>query len=292
MKIQNECIPCLLKRVIFETEHNTKDPEVKKRVISNACRVFSEAYDPNECSAVIATKVHKITYETLEDDDPYKDLKSQSNKVALSLLPRVEELVKNSNDPLKTSMICAIVGNTLDFGIDGGSSHPDVLYDTFEKNVSDGLGYDDSEKVKNILNNAKNVVLFTDNCGEIVFDKILCRELKRQYPNIFLTLVVRGEPILSDATIEDVEELQMEEVVDEVLTTGCYAVGVDFNNLPDTLKKRLDESDLVICKGMANYESFSETSYLPVVYLLRIKCRAIADSMNLPLNISAIKIYE
>jgi len=117
-------------------------------------------------------------------------------------------------------------------------------------------------------------------------------DLKKQFPDIFLTLVVRGEPILSDATIEDAEELQFKEIVDEILTTGCYAVGVDFNKIPETLKKRLDESDLIICKGMANYESFSETDYLPVVYLLRTKCRAIADSMNLPLNISAIKLYE
>ena len=292
MKIQTECVPCLIKRIIYESEQSTKDPEIQKKVVQNACKALGELYDPNVCSANIATKVHKIAYETLGDEDPYKDLKLESNRVALSLVPRVEEIIKNSSDPLKTSMICSIVGNMLDFGIRGGSTHPGNLTDIFEKTVSDGLGYDDTEKVKNLLKSSKHVVLFSDNCGEIVFDKIFCREMKKFNPDLFLTLVVKGEYILSDATMDDAVELGFNEVVDEILTTGCYAVGVDFSKLPETVEKRLKESDFIICKGMANYESFSETDYRPVAYLLRTKCNAIASSMELPLDINAIKVYE
>jgi len=46
----------------------------------------------------------------------------------------------------------------------------------------------------------------------------------------------------------------------------------------------------LICKGMANYESFSETGYRPIAYLLRTKCNAIATSMNIALNVNAIKV--
>jgi uncharacterized protein with ATP-grasp and redox domains len=292
MKIQTECVPCLLKRIIFEAEQSTKDPEVRTKVIKNACKVLSKFYDPNECSATIATKVHKIAYETLGDDDPYKDLKNLSNKVAQSLIPRVEELLKESDDPLKTSIICSIVGNTMDFGIEGGSSHPEALKGIFEETVAEGLGHDDTSKIEELLKKSKHVMLFADNCGEIVFDKILCRELKKFNPNISITLVVRGEPIISDATMEDAEELKFKEVVDEVLTTGCFAIGVDFKKLPLSLKKALKSTDLIICKGMANYEAFSETDYRPIAYLLRTKCTAIANSMTLPLNINAVKLYE
>ena len=292
MKIQTECVPCLLKRVIFETEQNTKDPEIKKKVIKNACEVLSQVYDPNECSAVIATKVHKIAYETLGDNDPYKDLKNESNRVAQSLVPKVEELIRKSDDPLKTSIICSIVGNTMDFGIEGSSKHPEQLKDIFEKTISEGLGYDDTGKFKDLLAKSKRVVFFTDNCGEIVFDKILCREIKRFNSDVFVTLVVRGEPIISDATIEDAEELQFHEVEDEILTTGGFAIGVDFSRLPSELTKALENANLIICKGMANYEAFSETDYLPIVYLLRTKCNAIARSMELPRNINVVKLYR
>jgi len=292
MKIQYECVPCLIKRIIFEAEQSTKDKEVITRTIKNACKTLSELYNPNHCSATIATRLHKIAYETLGDDDPYKNLKQQSNLIALKLVPRVEELVRKSDDPLRMSMICSIVGNTLDFGIRGGSKTPDDLYNIFDKSIEAGLGYDDVEKTKKIFKKSKNVLLFTDNCGEIVFDKILCRELKKAFPDIFLTLVVKGEKILSDATMEDVLELGFDEVVDEILTTGCFAVGVDFEKMPRDLEKKLQQADLIICKGMANYESFSETSYHPIVYLLRTKCSSIANSIGVPIDVNAVKLYS
>ncbi len=292
MKIHTECVPCLVKRIIFEAEQSTGNKKQRTEAIKNACKVLSEIYDPNRCSADIATKVHKIVYETLGDSDPYSDLKRQSNLVAKSLLPRVEELIKISEDSLKTSMICSIIGNMMDFGIEGGSPHPDLLKDAFEKIYSEGLGYDDYSQLKKLLRKSKNVVFFTDNCGEIVFDKVLCRELKKFNPDIFITLVVKGEEILSDATIKDTEELNFKDVVDEILTTGCFAVGVDFNHLLSDLEEALENTDLIICKGMANYESFSETEYRPIVYLMRTKCNAIATSMNIPLNVNAIKLYK
>ena len=127
MKIKPECVPCLIKRIIYETEQSTKDANVMTEVIRNACGVLSEFYNPEKCSAEIATKVHKLTYEILNDDDPYINLKNQSNKVALSLVPKVQELVNNSKDPLKSSILCSIIGNSMDFGIDGGSTHPEML---------------------------------------------------------------------------------------------------------------------------------------------------------------------
>jgi len=292
MKIQTQCVPCLLKRIIFEAEHSTNDHTIKTKVIRNACQALSKLYDPNECSATIATEVHKLVYEALGDDDPYKVLKNQSNKVAMSLVPQVEKLVEESDDPLKMSILCSIVGNTMDFGIEGASTHPDMLKDIFEKTVADGLGYDDSAMLKELLKKSKSVLLFTDNCGEIVFDKILCRELKKFNPKMFLTLVVKGESVLSDATMEDAEKLHFEEIVDKILTTGSFAVGVDFNKLPSELDKALEKVDLIICKGMANYESFSETNYHPIVYLMRTKCNVIANSLGIPVNINVVKFFK
>ena len=71
MKIQSQCVPCLLKRIIYETEINTKDPEIKDKVIKNACKILSKNYSYKFNSAEIATKVHKIAYNTLNNIDPY-----------------------------------------------------------------------------------------------------------------------------------------------------------------------------------------------------------------------------
>ena len=292
MKIQIECVPCLLKRIVFESEQSTDDTKIQQKTLKKTLTLLAHLYDPNGCSASIATIVHRVAYDTLGDEDPYKDLKKQSNKIAKKLVPRIEELVSVSEDPVRMSMLCSIVGNMMDFGIRGGSKDPNDLNDIFEEIISEDLVCDDTDEVKNILSESKNVILFTDNCGEVVFDKILCREIKKFNPDIFLTLVVKGEKILSDATMEDAIELGMDEVVDEILTTGCFAVGVDFDRLPSDVEKKLKPSDLIICKGMANYESFSETNYYPIAYLLRTKCSAIANSMGLPIDICAVKLYR
>ena len=287
MKIQTECIPCLIKRIIFEAEHSTSDKKIITKAIRDACRVLSELYDPNVCSVSIATQVHRAVYDALDDSDPYKNLKKESNRVALELIPKVEGFIKNFDDPLKASIICSIVGNMMDFGISGASDNPEMLRSVFSKTFEEGLGFDDVDKMKHVLQKSKNVLLFTDNCGEIVFDKILCREIKKCFPDVFLTLVVKGE-----ATMDDALELDFDDVVDEILTTDCFAVGVDFNKVSNDLRNRLDDVDLIVCKGMANYEAFSETKYRPVVYLLRTKCLAIADSMGLALDKNIVKIYQ
>ncbi len=292
MKIQTECVPCLLKRVLFEAELSTDDKKLQEDTIKKACTLLAELYDPNVTSAIIATKVHKLVYETLGDKDPYKDLKNQANKASQKLIPRVEELIGVCEDPLRMIMLCSIVGNMMDFGIEGASSSPEKLLDIFEETVSDDLDYDDYDKVKDILKDAKNVLLFTDNCGEIVFDKILCRELKKFNSDIFITVVVKGENILSDATMDDAILIGLDKEADEILTTGCFAVGVDFEKLPLNVKKLLDKSDIILSKGMGNYEAFSDTKYKPIAHLLRTKCNAIAKSLGVAKDINVIKLYR
>jgi damage-control phosphatase, subfamily I len=292
MKIQTECLPCLLKRILFEAELSTSDKKRQVAAVRTACSLLAELYDPATCSAVLATQVHKSVYETLHDKDPYLKLKQTSNEVASSLVPKVEGLISTSADPLKTSLLCSIIGNIMDFGIEGSSSHPRMLEEVFDTLYTEGLGYDDYPKLRELLRKATRLMIFTDNCGEIVFDKLLCRELKRFNPRLHITAVVKGEPILSDATLQDAQDISLLEVVDEVYTTGCFAVGVDFSRLPREVAQGLHDADVIIAKGMANYESFSETAYVPIAYLLRVKCHAIAQSLGLPQNISVIKVFE
>ncbi len=291
MKIQPECVPCLLKRVLFEADLSTDNKKIQNKTIKKACTLLSSLYDPKACSVDIATKVHKLAYETLGDKDPYKELKAASNKTAKKLIPRVEELVSVCEDPLRMSMLCSIVGNMMDFGIDGASSSPEKLQDIFEDTISEDLGYDDYDELKIYLKNAKNVLLFTDNCGEIVFDKILCRELKKFNPDIFLTVVLKGENILSDATIKDALDIELDKEVNQMLTTGCFAVGINFEKLPSDVLDLLDKSDIILSKGMGNYEAFSDTDYRPIAYLLRTKCKAIANSLGVDKDMNIIKLY-
>lgn len=292
MKITPTCVPCLLNRIIFEANQSTTDKNLQTQVIKNACAMLSKLYDPNECSAKIATKIHKKTYQILENPDPYKHLKKQSNSIASSFVQTIEKKISNSNYPLKTAILASIVGNTLDFGISGASSTPEELKQVFDEIYNQGIQYDDSEKLFSLLKDSSSILYFTDNSGEIIFDKIVCNQLKKTFSNLSISLVVKGEPVLSDATLDDVKTLGFENVVDNVFTTGGFAVGVDLSILPYEVKEKMKEVDIILCKGMANYESFSETDINPIVYLLRSKCEPIATSMNVPIHANIVKLYE
>ncbi|KAA0003595.1 MAG: DUF89 family protein [Thermoplasmata archaeon] len=288
MKMKPRCVPCLLNRVLYEAELANASQERQEEVIKKTAEQLLEEYKKEKSSAQIATIVHKMAYDLLGEEDPYRELKKRSNEVAKKIIPKAEDFIRKSKDKLEASILCSIVGNSIDFGIAGSASSPEELYKKFDEVIKEGIQHNDLDKVKKYLRG--NVLYFTDNCGEIVFDKLVCRELKKY--NVNLTLVVKGVPILTDATYEDAISLSFNEVVDEILTTGTFAVGVDFDAIPHELRKKLQNADLIICKGMANYEAFSETSYKPIAYFLKVKCKSIAEDMHLPLGINAIKLYE
>lgn len=286
MKMKPRCAPCLLNRVLFETMLVTRDTNIQKEVLLQSMKIIEKEYD-NHSSAHVATKVHQKAYQLMGSVDPYSELKKKSNQVAKNLLPRAQEIIEKSHDPLRAAVLCSIIGNTIDFGIEGSASSPQDLENFFEEAFNQGLGYNDLDRIKDLLNG--NIVLFTDNCGEIVFDGLLCKELKKY--DIYLTVVVKGVPILTDATIEDARYAGLERVADEILTTEGFAIGMDFNNLSPAMVKKLKSATLLICKGMANYEAFSETNYRPIIYFLRVKCQSIAEDMRVPLYSNTVKFY-
>ena len=288
MKMKARCAPCLLNRVLFESSLVTKDEKKISYVMENVLKKMAEIYSDKKSSAEIATEIHGYAYGLLGSKDPYKNLKEKSNEIALQLVPKAKEFIEKSEDKLKASILCSIAGNSIDFGIAGGASKPEELASKFEEYIKQGLYHDDVDEIKKYLKGS--VLYFTDNCGEIVFDKLVC-EILKEY-NIHLTLVCKRYPILTDATYDDVKKLGFEEVVDEIITTGKFAVGIDFYGISEKLKRKLQEANLIICKGMANYEAFSEANYRPIAYLMRIKCQSIAEAMELPAGINVAKLYK
>jgi len=288
MRMSPECIPCLIRRVLFEADEAGGDRSVE--AVRNAADMLGELFREGVCSATVATEVHRETYRILGTKDPYKALKKKSNEIALELYPAAERFVRNSKSPLRDAFLCAVVGNVLDFGIGTGYDHPAKLKKEFRNLLAEGLGHDDTVRIKKLLDKADKVVYLGDNCGEIVLDRLALKQLKEHH--IDLTLAVKEEPILTDATIRDITGLGMQKIVDRIVEVPGFAVGMDLEALKGPFGKLLRDADLIIAKGMANFESLSETDIMPIAYLLRTKCNPVADAMRLPKNINAVKLFE
>ncbi|MBI5001245.1 MAG: DUF89 family protein [Euryarchaeota archaeon] len=288
MKVRAQCAPCLLNRVLYETR--LVNPELEGEVIEACLKKMCELWAPNETSTEIAVKVHRLAYDMLGTDDPYAMVKAVSNRVAIDLLPRARAKAVRSKDRLREAALAAIIGNVLDFGIRSAVDEPEQLRGKFDALWAEGLHRDDTKKMAKYLRNGARIVYLADNCGEIIFDTILLDELRRRGAHV--TLVVRGKKILTDATMEDVKALGIGKHADAIATTESFAVGLPTKPMPRKLRKLLEGADLIICKGMGNYEALSEQGFRPIIYLMRTKCRPVAESVGEPLDKNVAKMFE
>ncbi len=288
MRMSPECVPCLVRRVLFETME--VDPSKSVETVKYASAALGRLFGEGVCSAVVATEVHRGVYDILGDDDPYRELKAKSNEVALELYPSAERFVARSRDKLRASFLCAVVGNVMDFGIGTGFDHPGTLRKEFRNLLAEGLGHDDTPAVRKMLKEGAEVAYLVDNCGEVVFDRLALRQLKKM--GVRTTLVLKGEPILTDVTMKDIDGLGLDELVDEVVEAPGFAVGIDLDAMEGRLGDMLRAKDLVIAKGMANFESLSETDLSPIVYMLRTKCAPVAENIGLEKDINAVKLLR
>jgi uncharacterized protein with ATP-grasp and redox domains len=220
--------------------------------------------------------------------DPYKELKHESNVMALNILPELLQLVDESKDKFRTATLIAAAANAIEFDVSGREFSLDELRHILN-NVETDLALDQVDELRDLCKNAKHVLFLHDNAGEVVLDMILIREIRRLGPKV--TAVVKGGPILNDATMVDAEEVNLAEYADEVIDTGAPAIGV---NLERNSKEFLDvfhSSELVVAKGMGNFESLTEYDpEAPTVHIMRTKCIPVANHVGVPKNKNVVMI--
>ena len=291
MKIDARCPHCLLSRVHYEAGLSTDDEQLIHKTIMASVDVLKDTYKPGIPAGLVSTAIHRKAYAVLNDPDPYFELKQLSNKVANEVLPiakkRIYEGKPEAGELFRRAVLASVIGNYFDFGVMGFDVAPDVFDETFTELFRHGLDVDDTQKMLDMLD---NVVYVADNCGEILLDTLVFDIIKKMGGNI--TLVVRGAPILTDVTMDDVREFEIDKRVDRVLTTGSDAIGVCFDDASEELMEAFDDASLIISKGMANYETLSERNFGPIAYMLRTKCESVAEDMGLKMGYSVARLVN
>jgi damage-control phosphatase, subfamily I len=273
MKMSPRCFDCLLSRVEYESRLSTPDEDRVRAVLSSCRELLECTFSPDMPAPKIAAAVHRRAYELLGDPDPYRGLKEICNREATFVADRVSHGLHTFHD----LVLASIIANTFDYGVQSHQVTDDFLA-FFSEQFRRGLTLDDTDQMRERLD---RVVYFTDNCGEIVFDRFLIQHLKENGAHV--TLAVKGAPILNDATLEDAIALGMDQRVDRLTTTGSGDIGINLEKAPRELSEALGTATLVIAKGMANYESLSEYRDLPpTAYLMAVKCETIAESVGVP----------
>ena len=280
MRFSAECVPCLLNRVLYEVR--LVAPGRAEKAMEVSLKILDEKYPEGMNSASLATEVHRVVYGIAGTKDPYRRLKIQSDEVALRVFPRARSFVNGSEDRLEAAALCAVAGNVVDFGIDASLETPEQLSKQFHIILADGFAVNDLEKAKKRILRAKKVLYLLDNCGESVLDRLLIREIKSLGP--WVIGVVKGEPILTDVTMKDALRVGLDNEFDELLSTDQFAVGMDPAKAGDRLRREFDSTDLIIAKGMANFEALGDKKLAPTLYLMRAKCAPVAEAIGAKRN--------
>ncbi|OHB65800.1 MAG: hypothetical protein A2Y76_06255 [Planctomycetes bacterium RBG_13_60_9] len=130
------------------------------------------------------------------------------------------------------------------------------------------------EEFAQAVNDARSILYLGDNAGEIVFDRLLIEEL----PHEKVTFVVKGSPVLNDATREDARTVGLTDLV-EVIDNGSDAPGTILESCSAEFRRRFEHSDLIIAKGQGNYECLSNVDK-DMFFILMAKCPVIATHLG------------
>ncbi|MCD6089045.1 DUF89 family protein [Candidatus Bathyarchaeota archaeon] len=293
MKVTFCCSLCLFKRGYEAILEATEDTKIRFEAIQRLLQLLSREFKPTAIPAVIGTMRERLIKEVTGNPDPYAEKKKISNMEALKILPYAENIIsskRNGEERFRTAALVAIVGNIIEFGIPGHEFTFEEIKHLIRR-AEEELVIDDLSEAFRMARKAKSILFLTDNAGEIAFDTLLVKELKRIRKNGKVTVGVKGKPTINDATLEDALLVGMDKVADEIVTTGSDAIGFIPSEYSSSFLKTYEDSDFVVAKGMAYAETLTEFELeKPHLLLLRTKCPTVAEYFGVSKNRNIAKI--
>jgi len=291
LKIQIDCATCIIHRALQQVIEATESEELRFKAMRSLFQFLSVEFKPTATPAWLGTMRDRIVKKITGNPDPYARKKKLSNQKALEMLPLAEDIVsseQNSEKRFRKACLCAIVGNIMEFDIPGHEFQYDDLVGLIQ-NAEKELAIDEIDKAYDLAKKSNNILFLTDNAGEIAFDTLLVRELKKLGAQV--TVVVKGGPILNDATMEDAKLVGMDKIADRIISTGTDAVGLQPEECSKEFLEFYKNADLVVAKGMGYAETLTELDLkVPHVLLLRTKCSTVANYFGVERNKNVAKI--
>jgi uncharacterized protein with ATP-grasp and redox domains len=272
MKATGECYPCLANLVRQAAELATDDRRLKAEAIYRGLKLLGRKFSTDKTSIAVATVLHRVVREVTGNADPYSRMKEAEVELARGL--RRGWHIDHEGS-IRELIVLAVRGNNIDFFKD-------------MKQIKEGMrrpvqfAIDDIPKLERKLPKAESILYLADNAGEVFFDLPLVERLEDFAP---VTYVVKDSPVQNDITLNDLERFGLAEELPRVITTGTDTPGVDMSMASQEFKAEFEAADLVLAKGMGYWETLSELSHQgKVFYLLKAKCKPVADSLGVKLN--------
>ncbi len=276
MRFDAHCIDCLVHRQ-YRLALEKNDGVKADLYLRDVMRLLLEA--PAGVSAPYMIEQFSNAYETYwPGEDPYAQLKRDSNDLVLNLLPQIRPMVEQAADPLSMALKFAQTGNFLDFGILTPEVAHKALWEAVEQTPAMELAPEVYSRLRQDLAAAKTLLILGDNAGEIAFDTLLVEQLQKLYPKLEILYCVRGKNSLNDATRADAAYVGMDRLV-KILDNGTGISGTELAYISEELRQAMDSADVILSKGSGNLESLVGCG-LNIYYIFMCKCRRVAKILG------------
>ncbi len=283
MEVLPECLPCFERQAMDTVKLAESDPGRREAILREVIGAIGQM-DYRQSPPEMAGEVHRLIRRLTGNSDPYLEIKRQFNDMALEMLPLLRREIAAADDPLDTILRLVIAGNTIDFGIKSHLSAEDVhdaiedgLREPFEGNV---------REFERAANQAESILYLADNAGEIVFDMMLIEHLGPEK----ITVVVKGSPILNDATLEDAWQVGLTKLpgLAGIIDNGHDAPGTVLDRCRPEFVEQFNHAGLVISKGQGNFETLHEVNK-NIYFLLKCKCPVVCRELGRPMGSLILK---
>ena len=274
MRLDSQCILCLLKRHA-DTAAKLGSEEQVTAFTRDLMRILCDG--PVEMSAPFYTPdIAKLFTEHFGlADDRFTEEKELSNRFCMERLDKISGMVRSADDPLYAGLQGAILGNYIDFSALQGEVSFEKLDEMLDLLHTIEVDRDVFARLRADLEGGKELLYLTDNAGEIVFDRVWLEVIRDLFPDLAITVCVRGGPAQNDATIADAEEIGMPF---RVIDNGTCISGTVLEKASDELRTAIERADVVISKGQANVETLLDTGHgYNIYYAFLVKCKRFID---------------
>jgi len=285
MRTQLKCASCIVDDLCGALQLISLEEKTKKEILKESFQFLAREFSAEKIPSYFITEVHRILKRISGIEIPFKERRDKCNQLGMEMAGKIalEAEGLEEFDRFLFLVNWAIASNHLDFrtvGTGYGFQMAEII-EELRGCVSEGLRIDQRAEIFQKAKSSPKILYIHDNVGEISFDKLLIKELRRYGASV--TSALRGGPITSDATIEDGEKVGLKEAASKIILAGPDTLGISLNEMSGQLKRELQTADLIIAKGQANYYALTEyRSKVPgeVACLFRTKCEIVSNDLG------------
>jgi len=277
MNLKPDCLSCLLNQSLRVSKNLNLDEETSlkmMKIASASIASYGEISPP-----VAAADLYPRLGGVIGREDVYKELKLLSTEEAMKLLSNVQQVIDESSESLSSAIKSAVAGNVIDFATPNYFD----LRDEFSKVFDTPFAIDDEALFLEKLSRAESFMIVGDNVGEHVFDKLLLETVAKTYPQLKLYYAVRGVPIINDVTLVEAKEIGIDKI-STLVDSGVNTPGLAYAHASKSFMKIYNTIDLIVAKGMGNYECLEGLKDERIFHLFKVKCDVVSKDVGAKLG--------